>query len=114
MPPPMHAGRMRDRVQFALPSAATNNRGRAEWDDEGSPVWACVEPLNGTEVYQAAGSQAVATHRVTIRNPGPFEESTACRLRATVTTQGDRKLFVVACGWSDDRMFLVLTCRSDG
>lgn len=114
MPPSMTAGRMRDRVQFAAPAAAANNRGRQEWQDPSCPVWACLEQLTGTEVYQAAGSQAVATHRLTIRRPAPFDEGVACTLRVTVATQCDRKLFVVGSVWSDDRAFLVLSCRSDG
>ena len=70
MPKPqgMHAGRLRDRVRIEKPVETRDSGGQPgkAWEAV-AEVYACVEPLSGRELWQAAQVRADVSHKATVR-----------------------------------------------
>ena len=64
----MRTGQKRHRITLQTPSVTRDSHGAAvkSWADRAT-LWANVEPLTGKETADAAGVEAMATHRLTMR-----------------------------------------------
>lgn len=67
------AGQLRHRVTIQSASESRDGAGEVQltWSaiDRGT-VWASIEPISSTEQTDSSQQQAIATHKVTIRNSG--------------------------------------------
>lgn len=66
---PIQAGKLRHRIQLQSPYQVQNSNGEmdAGWQNEGSPVWAAIEPVSVKEFVQSQATQSGVDTRITIR-----------------------------------------------